>query len=136
MSRLNYLAGLTAVLAMLVLFYALLPLGSALEFGGDEGIELIKGFMCSKGFALYKDIWNDQPPLFTVLLAAGFKAFGPSLLAALLIAAGLSLLLFGVVYSLVSQRAGMRAAFLAMATPWVPRNPRRIDTAAQLREIL
>jgi maleylacetate reductase len=29
-----------------------------------------------------------------------------------------------------------RIAELAMATPWVPRNPRRIDTAAQLREIL
>jgi maleylacetate reductase len=29
-----------------------------------------------------------------------------------------------------------RIAGLAMATPWVPRNPRRIDTAAQVREIL
>jgi maleylacetate reductase len=29
-----------------------------------------------------------------------------------------------------------RIAELAMATPWVPRNPRRIDTPAQLREIL
>jgi len=29
-----------------------------------------------------------------------------------------------------------RIAELAMATPWVPRNPRKIDTAAQLREIL
>jgi maleylacetate reductase len=29
-----------------------------------------------------------------------------------------------------------RIAELAMATPWIPRNPRKIDTAAQVREIL
>ena len=29
-----------------------------------------------------------------------------------------------------------RIAELAMATPWIPRNPRRIDTPAQVREIL
>jgi maleylacetate reductase len=29
-----------------------------------------------------------------------------------------------------------RIAELAMATPWIPRNPRKIDTPAQLREIL
>jgi len=29
-----------------------------------------------------------------------------------------------------------RIAEAAMATPWVPRNPRRIDTPAQLRKIL
>jgi 4-amino-4-deoxy-L-arabinose transferase-like glycosyltransferase len=108
-----HFVGLAAVLALLVLFYLLIPLGSALEFGGDEGTELSKGFMCSKGFALYKDIWNDQPPVFTMLLAAGFKAVGPSLLAARLLAAGFGLLLFGVVYSLVRERAGALAALLA-----------------------
>jgi maleylacetate reductase len=29
-----------------------------------------------------------------------------------------------------------RIAEMAMATPWVPRNPRRIDAPAQVREIL
>jgi len=29
-----------------------------------------------------------------------------------------------------------RIAQLAMATPWVPRNPRRIDSPSELREIL
>jgi maleylacetate reductase len=29
-----------------------------------------------------------------------------------------------------------RIAEAAMATPWVPRNPRRIDSPAQVREIL
>jgi maleylacetate reductase len=29
-----------------------------------------------------------------------------------------------------------RIAAQAMATPWVPRNPRRIDNPAQIREIL
>jgi maleylacetate reductase len=29
-----------------------------------------------------------------------------------------------------------RIAELAMATPWIPRNPRKIDSPAQVREIL
>jgi maleylacetate reductase len=29
-----------------------------------------------------------------------------------------------------------RIAEQAMATPWIPRNPRKIDTPAQVREIL
>jgi maleylacetate reductase len=29
-----------------------------------------------------------------------------------------------------------RIAELAMATPWIPRNPRKIDNPAQVREIL
>jgi maleylacetate reductase len=36
----------------------------------------------------------------------------------------------------ISRENFERIAAQAMATPWVPRNPRRIDGPAQVREIL
>jgi 4-amino-4-deoxy-L-arabinose transferase-like glycosyltransferase len=101
-------------IAMLALIYALLTLGTALELGGDEGYELTKGFLCSKGYLMYKDIWCDQPPLFPMLLSQVFRAVGPSILAARLVTVGFALALFGALYQLVRQRSGMVAALTAV----------------------
>jgi len=113
--------GLLVVGATLILIYSLLPLGTALEFGRDEGYEVIKPFLCTKGFVLYKDIWNDQPPIFTVLLTWAFKAWGPTIRVARLVAAGFGLLLFVTFFQLVRQRSGLwaslLAAFLLLASP-------------------
>jgi 4-amino-4-deoxy-L-arabinose transferase-like glycosyltransferase len=103
-----------AAIAMLALIYLLLPLGTALELGGDEGYELTKGFLCSKGYVMYKDIWCDQPPVFPMLLGQVFRAVGPSILAARLVTVGFALLLFGAMYQLVRQRSGMVAALTAV----------------------
>jgi len=105
--------GLAVVMAALLLIDSLLPLGTALQFGGDEGYELMTGFLMSKGYALYHPIWNDQPPVLVLLLAAAFRIWGPSILAARLIAAGFGLLLFTTFYQVTSQRLGQRAAWLA-----------------------
>lgn len=35
----------------------------------DEGYNLIKAALVSQGHALYRDIWSDQPPLFTYMMA-------------------------------------------------------------------
>jgi 4-amino-4-deoxy-L-arabinose transferase-like glycosyltransferase len=109
----------------LVAIYALFPLGTALELGGDEGFELTKGFLWSKGLRLYRDVWCDQPPLFTLMLGSTFQVFGPSLLAARLIAAGFGLILVAVFYGLVRQRssawAALAAFFLLIASPGVLR---------------
>ena len=104
---------ITAI-AMLALIYSLLPLGTALELGGDEGYELTKGLLCSKGYVMYKDIWCDQPPVFPILLGQVFRAVGPSILAARLVAVGFALVLFGALYQLVRQRSGMAAALTAV----------------------
>ena len=112
-SRLKQIAGLLAVTITLVLIYSLLPLGTAFAFGDDESYEVIKGFMCSKGYKLYTEIWNDQPPVSTVLLAAAFKAWGPSILTARLVAAGFGLVLFSAFHELVRQRSGQWTALLA-----------------------
>jgi len=122
-SRLKHLGGLLGVLAALLLVYSFLPLGTALEFGGDEGFEVIKPFLCLKGFSLYKEIWNDQPPVFTVLLTWAFKIWGPTILVARLVAAGFGLGLFATFFLLVRQRSGLRSAmlasFLLLASPVV-----------------
>ncbi len=105
--------GLAAVVVAVLILYALLPLGTALQFGGDEGYQIITGFLWSKGFLLYKQIWDDQPPLLVLWLNWAFKIFGPSILAARLLAAGFGLILFGTFFQLVNQRAGRWAAIIA-----------------------
>src|SRR5579859_5817859 len=56
------------------------PLGTAFQFGPDEGYEFMKAFLVSVGHPLYSEIWNDQPPLHTEILALLFRLFGPSAL--------------------------------------------------------
>ena len=48
----------------------------------DEGINLMKARMVQEGYLLHGDIWSDQPPLFTLVLASAFDLFGASALVA------------------------------------------------------
>ncbi len=113
------------VIALLLLLFSQLPLRTALELAGDEGGEVIKGYMCSKGFSLYTDIWNDQPPIHTMLIRWVFANFGPSALAARLVAASFGLVLFGAFYQLIRRRldtcSALLAAFFLAASPDVLR---------------
>jgi Dolichyl-phosphate-mannose-protein mannosyltransferase len=104
---------LSAVAAAVLLIYSFLPLASALEFGDDEGFEVIKPFLCMKGFSLYKEIWSDQPPLLTVVLTWAFRMWGPTIVTARMVAAGFGVALFVVFFELVRQRSGLWAAVLA-----------------------
>lgn len=106
--------GLLVVLGALIVLYACLPLGTALQFGGDEGYELMKGYLHSKGYPLYTQIWDDQPPVFTLILSQAFRWFGSAVLVPRLIAAGFGLIQFGAFYWLVERRSGRFAALLAV----------------------
>jgi hypothetical protein len=88
------------------------PLATALEFGSDEGYELMKGFLLSKGFVLYNEIWSDQPPLHAGLVALLFKVFGPSALVARLLTVGFAALALWSFYELVRSRSGIIAAWI------------------------
>jgi len=59
--------------ALMVLYY---PFRSAFWMDFDEGINLVKAQLVLRGYTLYTDIWSDQPPLFTFLLATVFRYFG------------------------------------------------------------
>ncbi len=70
-----------------------MPLEQAFRFDNDEGLELIKASLYSEGFSLYTQIWNDQPPLLTVLLSHWFSLFGKSIFAGRLLTLSFSTIL-------------------------------------------
>ena len=47
----------------------------------DEGYNLMKAMLVMRGYNLYSQVWSDQPPLFTRLLAELFKVNGLSIYA-------------------------------------------------------
>jgi 4-amino-4-deoxy-L-arabinose transferase-like glycosyltransferase len=59
--------------AFLYLFY---PFRNVFQFDLDEGINLMKAMLVVHGYPLYTQIWSDQPPLFTHILAISFRIFG------------------------------------------------------------
>lgn len=60
-----------------------MPIWRVFEFDtSDEGIELIKTSLYLQGFDLYTQIWNDQPPLSTIILSYWFRWFGESIASA------------------------------------------------------
>ena len=44
----------------------------------DEGINAMKAELLRAGYQLYSEIWSDQPPVFTLLLAGAFSVAGRS----------------------------------------------------------
>jgi dolichyl-phosphate-mannose-protein mannosyltransferase len=90
------------------------PLRTALEFGGDEGYELMKAFLVSLGHPLYRELWNDQPPLHTELLALLFRVFGPSAFVGRLLAVGFAMLLVASLFQVVRNHSGRLAGLVAV----------------------
>jgi len=97
-----------------VTLWAAVPLGTALQFGPDEGFELMKAFLVSRGHALYTQVWNDQPPLHTELVALLFRVFGPSAYAGRLLTIMFAMVIVGSLYQVVRQRSGREAGLLAV----------------------
>src|SRR5438105_14497215 len=56
---------LAALLALFIALQCLLPLRTVIQIGADEGFQLAKATLCLKGYQLYTNVWNDQPPLHT-----------------------------------------------------------------------
>jgi 4-amino-4-deoxy-L-arabinose transferase-like glycosyltransferase len=59
--------------AGMYLFY---PYRNMVWMDFDEGIDLAKTQMFLRGYPLYSQIWDDQPPAFTYMLAGDFQLFG------------------------------------------------------------
>jgi hypothetical protein len=62
-----------AYFTALYLFY---PFRNVFQFDPDEGINLMKAMLVAHGYPLYTQIWSDQPPVFTQILAISFRLFG------------------------------------------------------------
>lgn len=110
----GWIVSWTWALAFAAALCLLIPIGGAFQLGEDEGIELMKAYLCSSGYSLYERIWNDQPPLHTAILSGLFSVFGPSVLAARMLALGIGSLLVGVLYELVRRKSGHLAAIVTL----------------------
>lgn len=76
--------GAALLVAVLYLIGSLVftEFASVFEFDPDEGYNLGKVMSLRAGHVFLREIWSDQPPLFSYLLLAVFKLFGPSMVAA------------------------------------------------------
>ena len=61
-------------LAAMLLYF---PFRERFEFDQDEGGEVMKALLVARGYPLYSEVWSDQPPVLTYLLAATFRVLGP-----------------------------------------------------------
>ena len=59
---------------MIVFFF--FPYRAQFEFSSDEGVNLMKSMLMDNGYKLYGQIWSDQPPLFSYLLAGVMRITG------------------------------------------------------------
>lgn len=111
-----------ALFVGIVLLIRFQPITQTFEFDYDEGFNLMKAFLYSKGFALYTQIWNDQPPIFTVLLSHWLNIFGNSIFAARFLTLVFSALLIWCFYQIIRLTLGSLAALVAtilLFTSWL-----------------
>ena len=77
----------------LILAFYIMPIKNTFQFDTDEGIELSKATLYLQGIILNNDLWNDQPPLFTAILAFWLHLFGNYIVAARLLVTGFATIL-------------------------------------------
>jgi PelA/Pel-15E family pectate lyase len=90
----------------------LLPFWSIFELNPDEGGNLAKSVLMTRGYRLYHDIWSDQPPLVTWLGAALAELSGPSIVAARLMVLGFSVLMVALLFAALRRRYGALPALI------------------------
>lgn len=73
MGWLDYLVVPGAFVLLILLFF---PTRGKFELFTDEGVNLIKALLVERGHPLYDEIWSDQPPLLTQMLAVSIRVFG------------------------------------------------------------
>src|ERR1044072_8040033 len=101
---------LASILTAFLLLEFLLPLATTIKIGADEGFELAKAILCSKGYHLYTEIWNDQPPLDTFLITQIVKHISTSILIPRLMTIFFSSVLLIAVFSATHRVNGLAIA--------------------------
>ncbi len=120
----NILFQLSTILLFIILVISIRfePITQTFQFDYDEGFNLMKAFLYSKGFSLYSQIWNDQPPLFTVILSNWLKLFGDSIFTARLLTLLFSAVLIWCFYQIIFLELGKFAALVGailLFTSWL-----------------
>ena len=107
-----FLLILTAVFINLVFMTP--SIKQAFEYNPDEGTDLMKALLFQKGYSLYTEIWNDQPPLFTVIISFWIKLFGRSIQTIRLLGTLFSIILLFSLYEIVKIKTKKFCAFLTI----------------------
>ncbi|MCG9892414.1 MAG: phospholipid carrier-dependent glycosyltransferase [Thermosynechococcaceae cyanobacterium MS004] len=111
---LNFGGSIGVPIIFFLVVYGLMPVSDTLQFDPDEGIELAKVLLYRQGYTLYDQIWNDQPPLLTILLAHWLGVWGQSITAARLLILGFAAVLVGAFYS--TLRLNLRSRYALAGT--------------------
>ncbi len=82
-------------LVFLTTMFFFFPFRQRFEFDLDEGLNAMKALLVARGYPLYSQVWSDQPPLLTYLLAACFRIFGANIDAGRVLVLLLSTVLMG-----------------------------------------
>ena len=85
------------------------------EFHPDEGVNLMKAALVANGYHLYNQIWNDQPPILTLILAVTHWLFPYDVGVARAVVLGFSSLLLWAFFRIVHRSNGELAAWSAVA---------------------
>ncbi len=112
---LTFLLPLVFIAGMLFWF----PFRFVFEFNTDEGVNLIKAMMTLKSFDLYSEVWSDQPPVLTYILAAVFRFVGLKVNAGRLLILAMSAATIGAATDYLTRRWGVAHAlfgFIALVT--------------------
>jgi len=107
---------------LLVIIIFIFPPRANFEFSADEGLNLMKAMLYERGYPLYGEIWSDQPPLFTYLLASVIRVFGNNVEAARFLVLGMACILVWAAFQVMRLMWGTGAAiagsFLIFLLPY------------------
>ena len=106
---------LTLLLCSFIALQCFLPLSTAIKIGADEDFEFSKATLCLKGYHLYTEIWDDQPPLDTFIITQILKHISPSVLGPRVLTVCFAVVLLTATFVLVRKISGLLAATTATA---------------------
>ena len=90
------------------------PWWAIYEFDVDEGFNMAKAVLVANGFRLYAEIWNDQPPLLTCILALREYIAPWNIAQARAIVLLFSCVLLGSLFRIVNRFEGRSVAWIAV----------------------
>ncbi|MBB5754474.1 pectate lyase [Prosthecomicrobium pneumaticum] len=109
----RHLAPLVPGLLLVLLVSAPGTWWRVLDYNVDEGFNLGKAALYNAGFDLYRDVWNDQPPILTVLLAALQRVFPDSVAAGRTLVLVMAVLLLAALFRVTRRLQGSGVAWIA-----------------------
>ena len=90
------------------------PWWNVYEMDNDEGVNLMKAALVARGYGLYSEIWSDQPPLLTHVLAVVIGIAGQSVPMARAVMLASACLLLWSLFRIVARKEGTAAAWVAV----------------------